>query len=64
MLDHPELLLILAREHRDDLARQRRCEPLDLTRRTPPLRVSLARSLRQLADRLEPRAVETGHVHV
>ena len=63
MHTHPELLLILARERHDDLLRQRHWESVAHTREAPPLRVSLARYLRQLADRLEPRTAEAGHAH-
>lgn len=63
MLDHPDLLLILARERRDDLARQGRREAATPIRGGTPLRVSLARSLRQLAERLEPRPLDARHVH-
>jgi hypothetical protein len=63
MLDHPDLLLILARQRRDDLARLPRREAAPPTREGTPLRVSLARYLRQLADRLEPRRVGAGQVH-
>jgi len=61
-MDHPELLLILARKRHDDILRQRRKVWVAPTPQAPPLRVSLARYLRQLTDRLETLAVEARRV--
>ena len=63
MIQHPEILLILARERQAELRRESRLALPRVARERRSPRTALARRLRDLADRLETCAPEGRQAH-
>jgi hypothetical protein len=63
MMDHPDVLLFMARERLAVLRREAAARPARSSPTTWPVRARAARLLRELADRLDARGYQPGRAH-